>query len=160
MKNNYSKLHEKIKDRIKKSESVVSKEFSNYKKDCVKGFELIKNDLILIKEELNKIKPEAIIEIGDSKDFYSTGIRAFKMSYILDEEYNDISIRVGTGLPYDDGFVSRSCDGKSYLNFEHEKIYFNEIIKKNKIFLKKVSENLFNTFLQTNKVFKFIKPRF
>lgn len=159
MKNNYSKLHEKIKDRIKKNESVVSKEFSNYKKDCVKGFELIKNDLILIREELKKIKPEAIIEIGDSKDFYSTGIRAFTMSYILDEEYNDIFIRVGIAMPTDD-FESRSYDGKSYLNFEHGKIYFNEIIKKNKIFLKKVSENLFNIFLQTNKVFKFIKPRF
>ena len=77
MKNNYSKLHEKIKDRIKKQESVVGKEFSNYKKDCVKGFELIKNDLILIKEELKKIKPEAIIDIGDSKNFFKKSFRIF-----------------------------------------------------------------------------------
>ena len=159
MKNNYSKLHEKIKDRIKKQESVVGKEFSNYKKDCVKGFELIKNDLILIKEELKKIKPEAIIDIGDRKDFHSTGIRAFKMSYILDKKYNDISITVGAALPIGDS-VSRSYDDKSYLNFEHGNIYFNEIIKKNKIFLKNVSEYLFNIFLKTNEEFKFIKPRF
>ena len=156
MKNNYYKIHEKIKDRIKKQESVVGKEFSNYKKDCVKGFELIKNDLILIKEELKKIKPEAIIDIGDSKDFYSTGIRAFKMSYILDEKYNHIYIRVGIAMPTDD-LESRSYDGKSYLNFSDGNIYFNETIKKNKIFLKKVSEYLFNIFLQTNKEFKFIK---
>ena len=159
MKNNYSKLHEKIKDRIKKQESVVGKEFSNYKKDCVKGFELIKNDLILIKEELKKIKPEAIIDIGDSKDFLSTGIRAFKMSYILDERQNDISIRVGVAFPIIP-YESRSYDGKGYLNFEHGNIYFNEIIKKNKIFLKNVSEYLFNIFLKTNEEFKFIKPRF
>jgi len=59
MKNNYYKIHEKIKDRIKKQETVISKEFLNYKKECEKGFELIKDDLILIKEELIKIKPEA-----------------------------------------------------------------------------------------------------
>jgi hypothetical protein len=154
MKNNYYKIHEKIKDRIKKQKSVVGKEFSNYEKECKKGFELIKDDLILIKEELIKIKPEAIIDISDSKDFLSTGIRAFKMSYILDERQNDISIRVGAGLPIIP-YESRSWDGKSYLNFEHGNIYFNEIIKKNKIFLKKVSEYLFNIFLQTNGEFKF-----
>jgi hypothetical protein len=156
MKNNYYKIHEKIKDRIKKQKSVVGKEFSNYEKECKKGFELIKDDLILIKEELIKIKPEAIIDISDSKDFLSTGIRAFKMSYILDERQNDISIRVGVGFPIIP-YESRSWDGKSYLNFEHENIYFNEIIKKNKIFLKKVSEYLFNIFLQTNGEFKFKK---
>jgi len=32
MKNNYYKIHEKIKDRIKKQETVISKEFLNYKK--------------------------------------------------------------------------------------------------------------------------------
>jgi hypothetical protein len=156
MKNNYYKIHEKIKDRIKKQKSVVGKEFSNYEKECKKGFELIKDDLILIKEELIKIKPEAIIDISDSKDFLSTGIRAFKMSYILDERQNDISIRVGVGFPIIP-YESRSWDGKSYLNFEHGNIYFNEIIKKNKIFLKKVSEYLFNIFLETNKEFKFKK---
>jgi hypothetical protein len=154
MKNNYYKIHEKIKDGIKKQKTVISKEFSNYKKECEKGFELIKDDLILIKEELIKIKPEAIIDISDSKDFLSTGIRAFKMSYILDERQNDISIRVGVGFPIIP-YESRSWDGKSYLNFEHGNIYFNEIIKKNKIFLKKVSEYLFNIFLQTNGEFKF-----
>ena len=159
MKNNYYKIHEKIKDRIKKQESVVGKEFSNYEKECKKGFELIKDDLILIKEELIKIKPEAIIDIGDSKDFLSTGIRAFKMSYILDERQNDISIRVGVAFPIIP-YESRSYDGKGYLNFEHGNIYFNEIIKKNKIFLKEVSEYLFNIFLKTNEEFKFIKPRF
>ena len=159
MKNNYYKIHEKIKDRIKKQESVVRKEFSNYEKECKKGFELIKEDLILIKEELIKIKPEAIIDIGVSKDFLSTGIRAFKMSYILDERQNDISIRVGVAFPTS-GLESRSYDGKSYLNFEHGNIYFNEIIKNNKIFLKTVSEYLFNIFLKTNEEFKFVQPRF
>jgi len=156
MKNNYYKIHEKIKDRIKKQKSVVGKEFSNYEKECKKGFELIKDDLILIKEELIKIKPEAIIDISDSKDFLSTGIRAFKMSYILDERQNDISIRVGVASSTIN-LESRSYDGKSYLNFEHGNIYFNEIIKKNKIFLKKVSEYLFNIFLETNEEFKFKK---
>ena len=65
---------------------------------------------------LIKIKPEAIIDIGDSKDFFSTGIRAFKMSYILDERQNDISIRVGDAFPVPP-YESRSDDGKSYLNF-------------------------------------------
>ena len=36
MKNNYYKIHEKIKDRIKKQKSVVGKEFSNYEKECKK----------------------------------------------------------------------------------------------------------------------------
>ena len=78
------------------------------------------------------------------------------MSYILDEKYNHIYIRVGIAMPTDD-LESRSYDGKSYLNFSDGNIYFNETIKKNKIFLKKVSEYLFNIFLQTNKEFKFIK---